>query len=176
MRDVTGPASDEQVIALLTTYGAALRRLSRVYARNPADQDDLFQEIAVAIWRSLPGFRGDASERTWVYRVAHNVASTFRARNRRAQAAGQLPAAAADHACAPGSGAQPERRDDRLDLVDLVRRLPPLDRQIVSLYLEGLTAVEIGAVTGLSATNVAVRLTRARKALQHAATQPGSPP
>jgi RNA polymerase sigma-70 factor (ECF subfamily) len=59
--------------------------------------------------------------------------------------------------------------DRRLDLVGLVRTLPAVDRQIVTLYLEGLTGAEIAAVTGLSASNVGVRLTRARRTLQAAA-------
>jgi DNA-directed RNA polymerase specialized sigma24 family protein len=39
-------------------------------------RDDLVQEIALAIWKAIPRFRGDSSERTWVYRIAHNVAIT----------------------------------------------------------------------------------------------------
>lgn len=154
------PHDGDRLVALLATHGPALRRLARVHAPNPADQDDLFQEIAVAIWRSLPGFRGESSERTWIYRVAHNVAATFWTRNRRAR--GER----AHHEVTPGAAPEPEAR---MDLVELVRRLPPFDRQLVTLYLEGLTAPEIADVTGLSATNVAVRLTRARKTLAAAA-------
>lgn len=145
-----------RVLALLAEYGSALRRLARVYARDPADQDDLVQEIAMAVWRAWPAFRGDASERTWIYRIAHNVASTFGSKRRRHDAA--LPddvPARSDARC-----------EERIDLADLVRGLPPIDRQVVTLYLEGLTGAEIATVTGLSAVNVGVRLTRTRRKLQ----------
>jgi DNA-directed RNA polymerase specialized sigma24 family protein len=52
---------------LLRQYAAPLQRLAHAYARSPTEQEDLFQEIALALWTALPGFRGDASERTWLY-------------------------------------------------------------------------------------------------------------
>src|SRR5580765_4021504 len=60
----------------MKTYGPALRRLGSVYMRSAVDQEDLFQEIAIAIWTAIPRFRGDSSERTWLYRIGHNVALT----------------------------------------------------------------------------------------------------
>ena len=57
---------------LLLAYGPSLARLAASYARGASEHDDLFQEIALAIWRALPSFRGDCSERTFVFRIAHN--------------------------------------------------------------------------------------------------------
>lgn len=148
---------ERRVVELLAEYGSAMRRLARVYVPDPADQDDVVQDIAVAVWKAWPAFRGDSSERTWIYRIAHNVASTFRSKRRRATAQAPL-VDVVDARATP--------QDQHLDLVALVRLLPAVDRQIVTLYLEGLTAAEIAAVAGLSASNVAVRLTRARRALQ----------
>jgi RNA polymerase sigma factor (sigma-70 family) len=68
---------------LFETYQPALRRLVAAYVANPADREDLLQEIAVGIWKSLPGFRGEASERTWIYRIAHNIAIRSSSRLRR---------------------------------------------------------------------------------------------
>ena len=59
---------------LFEAYQPALRRLVSAYVVNPADREDLLQEIAAGIWKSLPGFRGESSERTWIYRIAHNIA------------------------------------------------------------------------------------------------------
>lgn len=68
-------------------YQPALRRLVSAYVANSADREDLLQEIAAGIWKSLPGFRGESSERTWIYRIAHNIAirrsSQVRARTAR---------------------------------------------------------------------------------------------
>ena len=64
----------EKFCELFDAYQPALRRLVAAYTFNPADREDLLQEIAAGIWKSLPGFRGESSERTWVYRIAHNIA------------------------------------------------------------------------------------------------------
>ena len=61
-----------QLERLLAAHGAGLHRVARAYAKNPAEAADLAQEIAVAVWRALPGFRGQCSERTFVFRIAHN--------------------------------------------------------------------------------------------------------
>jgi len=84
---------------------APLRRLVHAYTRESGVQDDLFQEIALALWTALPQFRGDASERTWLYRVAHNTAIRFmtrQTRRSRVEQPGDLP-----HE--PVSAADPER-------------------------------------------------------------------
>ena len=64
------------------TYEGPVRRLCAAYASG-ADREDLFQDVFLAVWRALPAFRGDASERTWLYRIAHNVALTWQTRDRR---------------------------------------------------------------------------------------------
>lgn len=68
---------------LLRRYLAALRRLAGSYTSTNEEREDLLQDIAMALWTALPRFRGDASERTWLYRVAHNTAISFVAGNRR---------------------------------------------------------------------------------------------
>ena len=141
---------------------APLRRLANAYARSPAEREDLFQEIALALWTALPAFRGDSSERTWLYRVAHNTAirlTTKRTRRARHEQPGDGPE--------PVSSADPESsaiNDQQRQLLwSAVHALPLLDRQLVVLHLEGLSAADIKGITGLSAANVAMRVTRARK-------------
>jgi len=64
-------------------HGAALSRLARAYEAEPEKRADLLQEIHVALWRSLGGFNGSCSLRTWVFRIAHNVAASHVLRERR---------------------------------------------------------------------------------------------
>ena len=119
----------------------------------------------MSLWTALPRFRGDSSERTWVYRVAHNTAISFvashRRRERREQTVGDMPEFTS-HGNPEGDAIDQERR---AHLWTTVQQLPITDRQIVILYLEGLTAAEIETVTGMSAGAVATRLTRVRKKL-----------
>src|SRR5262245_7608505 len=65
------------------THGAALERLARAYESDPDRRRDLLQDIHLALWRSLAGFDGRCSLRTWVYRVAHNTATSQVIRRRR---------------------------------------------------------------------------------------------
>ena len=141
---------------LLKQYAPALRRLCSAYRSDRSDQQDLFQDIAVALWTALPRFRGEASERTWLYRIAHNVALTGSARLRRRRSR---------ETQIESDAAAPSGEDRRRELLDAVRRLEPVERELALLYLEGLTAREIGNVLGISEGNAAVRLTRLRERL-----------
>jgi RNA polymerase sigma-70 factor (ECF subfamily) len=148
-------------------FGAALERVALAFEHHRERRRDLLQEIHVAIWRSLSSFDGRCSLRTWIYRVAHNVAATHVLRDRRdrlKQTAGieeleSLPTAGPDP-----EGATSERQAlERIEA--LIHRLAPLDRQIIVLYLEGMQAAEIAEVTGLSASNVATRVHRIKRVL-----------
>ena len=119
----------------------------------------------MALWTALPRFRGDASERTFVYRVAHNTAIRFTTkRTWRARHEQQV-----DPISEPPSDENPEAdvidRQRRERLWGAVRDLPMSDRQLMVLHLEGLAATEIAGVTGLSAGNVATKLSRIRQRL-----------
>jgi len=147
---------------LLQRYLPSLCRLAWSYARDGREVDDLLQEIAMALWTALPRFRGDSSERTWLYRVAHNTAISFRA-NRRRRISHEQPAVEWKSNSNPETDAMAHEQSRQLWVA--VQQLPLSDRQITVLYLEGMTAAEIEAVTGLSSGNVATRLTRIRQRL-----------
>lgn len=147
---------------LLRRYLPALRRLAWSYARGETEREDLLQEIALGLWTALPRFRGDSSERTWLYRVAHNTSISFVAggnRRKKREKAGEP----LDVPSSPESNAIEEQQRARMRTA--VEELPMTDRQVVVLHLEGLSAAEIEDVTGLSAGNVATQLTRARQKL-----------
>jgi RNA polymerase sigma factor (sigma-70 family) len=147
-----------QFVRLMEEYTGPLRRLCAAYADRPADREDLFQDILLAMWRALPAYRGDASVRTWLYRIAHNVALTWQARHRRRQHA-EIPLGDA-----PDTATQTNLR--RLALMRAIATLPPADRALILLWLEGLSAAEIETVTGVKAATVAVRLGRIRRSLE----------
>jgi RNA polymerase sigma-70 factor (ECF subfamily) len=141
----------------LDDYAGPVRRLCAAYTPNPADREDLFQDICLALWRGLPAFRGSSSARTWVYRIAHNVALTWQARDRRRQS--RESHLLQDVEAAGEGGLR------RIALNRAIASMTPADRTLTLLWLEGLSAVEIQEVTGVKAGTVAVRLSRIRKQL-----------
>jgi RNA polymerase sigma-70 factor (ECF subfamily) len=148
----------------VATYGAALERLARAYETDAEKSRDLLQDIHVALWRSLSRFEGRCSMRTWVYRVAHNVATSQVIRRRAGPTLVGLDELDETPAAIDTEGALDTHRAlERLQA--LVRRLKPLDRQLMLLYLEGVDAASIGEVTGLSAGNVATKIHRIKAVL-----------
>jgi len=149
---------------LLEENGGALSRLAASYTNSAADRDDLTQEIALAIWRALPHFRGECSERTFTFRIAHNRAVTYLTQ-RCAQRAEVVDAVnVADASPGPEAGLVREQQGARLRLA--IRSLPLLYRQVVTLVLEEMEYEEISQVLGISESNVGARLSRARQMLR----------
>lgn len=128
------------------------------------DRDDLLQEIAMALWRALPSFRGDCSERTFVFRIAHNRCITHLSRRRvtvsleESELEVEDPSATAETALA--------EEQDRQGLLAAIRELPAIHREVLVLTLEGMEYREIADVVGISESNVGVRLNRARERLR----------
>jgi RNA polymerase sigma-70 factor (ECF subfamily) len=138
-----------------------LARIARAFAAG-ADQHDLLQELMLAVWRAEPAFRGEAQASTFIFRVAHNAALTWRRRER----AGALRREEAQRIAMELAPATDGAEEALLALLyAAIRKLEPLDRSLVVLSLEGAAYAEIGAVHGLSESNVGARLTRARKKL-----------
>jgi len=160
-----------RLAAVLAEFGPGLRRMTGAYATDPADREDLFQEIAIGLWRALPVFREEASLRTFVYRIARNRCLTFRTKVRRRDAREVL--------FTPGDftgsldGVEPvfpvevERAQRSRRLRAAVGRLPEDLRCTLLLRLDGLSDREIGRRLGITANATGVRLFRARRSLRN---------
>jgi len=157
---------DARYRASATTFGAAIERLARGYEADAELRRDLVQEIHAALWRSFAYFEGQCSERSWVYRIAHNIAVTHVTTRRRLRAEALT---GLDEIADIAGPEDAETTTDERRIVDrllaTIHRLKPADRQVMLLYLEDLTAAEIGDVTGLSAGAVAVRIHRIKALL-----------
>ena len=157
---------DELYESAVNEFGAALERLARACEANPDERLELVHEIHIALWRSFERYEGRCSLRTWVYRVAHNVAASHVARHVRSRTRTLVSLEDIDIA----DPADHERDlDERLTierLIDLIRRLKPPDAQLMLLYLEDLDAATIGEVMGLSAGAVRVQIHRLKAILK----------
>ena len=130
--------------------------IARSYAKG-TDVEDLYQDILLQIWRSLPSFSGRASIATWVYRVAVNTAIAYRR-------GAQPPATRAEAVPeATSRVAMPSGRNELEILAEFIETLGVVDRAVFLLYLNDLSYLEISEVTGLTESHVGVRIHRIKR-------------
>jgi RNA polymerase sigma factor (sigma-70 family) len=159
--------AEQRFDRILRLYGPALSRLAYGYEKVAGPRDELVQEIALAIWQALPHFRGECSERTFIYRIAHNRGLTHVCKRRpESDPIEDLPPSREPVDPRPHPEEQVAFANQRHRLWAAIQRLPLVYRQVIMLMLEDLSHAEIADVLGITETNVAVRLNRARKALK----------
>lgn len=149
---------------LVAEHQPIVYKICNSYCRNRSDREDLAQEIMVALWRSFGSYDPAQKFSTWMYRVALNVAISFYRRNERRER--HLAASeAAEELAAP----QPEHeREEVLLLYAFIRKLDPLNRALMLLYLDGNSYTEIADVLGITATNVSTKLNRLKAHMKEA--------
>ncbi len=157
---------EAQFLELLRDHRGILLKVASSFAQEPVEQADLFQDMAVELWNSLPGFEGRSKPSTWIYRVCLNTAMAWR-RSRDRRRHSHMPLELVPELGCPLDlpGRQQEENELLRKIYDSVRALPTSERSLVILLLDGLSYREIGEITGLTENHVGVALTRVRKKL-----------
>lgn len=155
---------------IVRDHGAALGRLAAATEADPERRRDLGQEMLLAVWRALPAFEGRSSLRTFVFQVAHNVAATAVVRGKRDRISRAVPIEELEVEASAHPSAGHDAREELRRIHELLDKVVPIDRQVLLLHLEGMSAAEIGEITGLSAANVATKVSRLRAALRRRLT------
>lgn len=156
-------AEQESLFRLwLADHAGLMWKVARAFAATPEDQQDLLQEIALQLWRSLPAFRREAKESTWIYRVAFNTGLIWKRGERRRHAKHEK---FLELNVAPDNSTS--ARDEELveHLYVAIRQLPVLDASLALMHLDGVTYREMSEVLGITESNVGVRLNRVRQRL-----------
>ena len=144
----------------LQQHKGILFKIVRAYAFTAADQDDLFQEIALQVWRSIPEFRGEAKASTWIYRVALYAASAWTRREQRQPPTKPLDAVAQTLTMT----VQPS--DPRVDwLYEQIAQFEPIDRSLCLLLLDGFSYKEMAELLGIAESHVGVKIHRIKRRL-----------
>jgi RNA polymerase sigma-70 factor (ECF subfamily) len=156
------PDTEADFVARLGRHAGIVRKVAMSYSRTPADRRDLEQEILAQLWKAWPGYDGSRPFATWMYRVALNVAISI-ARSQRWQA--PEPAPLDDGDIAPLDDTA-EREHGVRELMAFIGALDELNRALILLYLEGQSYAEIADVLGISETNVATKINRAKQLLR----------
>lgn len=152
---------EKEFVAVVQENKATIYTVCYMFSDDKDEVEDLFQEALIALWQGFPSFRGESNIRSWIYRVALNTCiSSERKRRRRAESVG----------LEMNIDLFTDTDDDSRQAQMLRQRISKLgvfDRAIVLLWLENLSYEEIGAIVGISAKNVSVRLVRIREQLKN---------
>ena len=150
----------------LADHTGLMWKVVRAFTATPQDAEDLLQEIALQLWRSLSAFRGEAKESTWIYRVAFNTALVWKRDEKRRHAKHEK---FFELNIAPEISAEPSTQTRDVAMVEqlyvAIRQLPVLDASLALMHLDGVSYREMSEVLGITESNVGVRLNRIRKQL-----------
>jgi RNA polymerase sigma-70 factor (ECF subfamily) len=141
-------------------------KVVNTYAASSEDKDDLFQDILLQLWSSIPGFQGNAKETTWIYRVALNTALVWKRKiDAKKPFKTEILETRQVSFTKDNCGELSQNNQVLKQVYDAVRQLPKSESSVVLLYLDGLSYDEMADILGISKNNVGVRLNRARKNL-----------
>lgn len=148
---------EPQFLQLIDQHQGIIHKICRLYRDSREDREDLFQEIVFQLWKSAPTFEGKAKFSSWMYRVALSTAiAAFRKKKPDIRYTTALPDEQEAH----------EPEEQREQMFEALKKLNDADKALITLYLEDLTYQEIGEITGITETNVGVKLNRIKKKIQ----------
>ncbi len=140
-----------------------VHKVCRLYAHDQASHNDLFQEIAIQLWKAYPKFRGEAKFTTWMYRVALNTAITqYRKSKKKVKT---LDFGSVAHAIK--SVEYDPIQDRQLQLMyKAIKQLGDIDKALIFLYLEEKDYTEIAETLGITEVNARVKMNRVKRKLK----------
>ena len=137
-----------------------IHKVSRMYRDSPEDRQDLFQEIVFQLWKAYPGFRNISKVSTWMYRIALNTAiATYRKPKIAIDKSETIP-----EKFHPVDTNEPSENQERLFAA--LRLLNDSEKAVISLFLEDYSYQEIASITGITESNVGVRINRIKEKLK----------
>jgi RNA polymerase sigma-70 factor (ECF subfamily) len=149
--------SEKEFLSQLSAHQNIIYKLVHLYANTEEDKKDLYQEIVLQAWKTFGAFRGEAKFSTWLYRLCLNTIFTIQRKTNRIE---YTDTAKFEETYYTTTG------NDEVDrLYKAIRTLPETERAIISLHLDGYDNKEAGAILGITANLVAVKLHRIKQQL-----------
>lgn len=153
---------EKEFSKLIENNQGILIKVSRLYTHSAEDQEDLFQEIVLQLWKSYDSFRGNSKISTWMYRVALNTAITLFRKKTRAPQMDELQ----DLHSKELMDDDDEKQQQISLLYKVVKMLPDVERAIVMMYLEDIPYKEIAETIGITEGNARVKMNRLKGTLK----------
>lgn len=155
-------SKEKEFSQLIKDNQGLIIKVSRLYTNSAEDEEDLFQEIVLQLWRSYDSFKGDSKISTWMYRVALNTAITlFRKKTKLPATSELLDIHHKDYLEDDG-----EKSEQITLLYKVIKMLPNVERAIVMMYLDDLPYRDIAANLGITEVNARVKMNRLKKTLK----------
>ena len=152
---------EKEFVRVVEENKATIYMVCYMFSKDREEVENLFQESLIALWRGFESFRGDANIRSWIYRVALNTCISMERKKSRHPESVRLKMDVNLFSDTDEDNRQVQALRNRIG------QLGVFDRAIVLLWLENLSYEEIGAIVGISAKNVSVRLVRIREQLKN---------
>jgi len=157
--------NEAEFLAVIKEHQGIIHKICRLYRDSKEDREDLFQEIIFQLWKSLPGFRGDAKISTWIYRIALNAAIALFRKNKPEIAYSPVLPDVPEEQQSEEFGLRQER------LFGVLKLLDDGEKAIITLYLEDLSYQQIAEITGINENYVGVKLNRIKNKIQKLLTK-----
>lgn len=151
---------DTSFIQMINKHVCIAVKISRVYGKYGEEREDLLQEMMYQLWRSYSSFDHRSKFSTWMYRVCLNTALSYSRKTSRQK----VDSISLKHDNIPDPAIDNLEESIAL-LYDAIGTLTPVNKAVIMLFLEELSYEEIAKITGLSRSNVSVRLVRIKKEL-----------
>jgi RNA polymerase sigma factor (sigma-70 family) len=144
---------------LYNEYGEGIRKLCLGYTGDAVLAQDLLQETFIAVWNNMQKFRGDAKWSTWIYRIAVNTCLTHLRKKKDTL----MDIENTSFSMLPD---EVNTKEQEVQLLyKCISRLQETDRLIITLVLEDKPYEEIASITGITETNLRVKIHRIKKQL-----------
>jgi RNA polymerase sigma factor (sigma-70 family) len=139
-----------------------VHHVTRAYFADNESRKDSFQEIIFQLWQSYPGFNGSSKFSTWMYKVALNTAIRLSRKETKYNDLVSL-----DHLAVSDQEVKENTSSEKITMLyRCINSLNDIDKAIILLYLDENSYEEIASVTGLTKTNISVRLVRIKRTLE----------
>lgn len=140
-----------------------IHKVCRIYTSNQDAHNDLFQEIAIQLWKAYPKFRGESKLSTWMYRIGLNTAITLYRKSKRSIVTQDFDSVLYKIE----STSYDETEEEQLKLMyAAIHQLTDIDKALIFLYLEDVNYKEIAETMGITEVNARVRMNRIKTRLK----------
>ena len=150
---------EKEFVALINLHRGLIYKVCHLYGRDRGDQEDLFQEIVLQIWKAFPSFRNESRITTWMYRIALNTAISYFRKEKRMPGSQTL---SSQELQMPDL----DTNEDLEILHQAIQHLTQVEKAMIILYLDEKSYQEIADIMGITLSNVGVKINRIKTKLE----------